>query len=112
DPLAMVRAADGVDAVVHLAADLSHWRRRREHVFRTNVGGTRVTAEATKTAGVPLLLHVSSVAAVGHSADGRPIDEAHANNFVPLSLVYHESKRLAEEEANDVARYGVRVIVV
>jgi len=112
DPLAVVRAADGADAIVHLAADLSHWRRRRETVLRTNVAGTRVVAEAAKTAGVPLLLHVSSVAAVGHSTDGRPIDETHPNNFVPLRLVYHESKRLAEEEASDVLRYGVRVVIV
>jgi dihydroflavonol-4-reductase len=112
DPLGMVQAAAGMDAIVHLAADLSHWRRHRERILRTNVMGTRVTAEAAKTAGVALLVHVSSIAAVGYSADGRPIDESAANNFVPLHLVYHESKRLAEEEALDARRYGVRVVVV
>jgi len=112
DPLAMIRAAENVDAIVHLAADLSHWPRRRVDILRTNVTGTRIVAEAAKTAGVPILLHTSSVAAVGFSEDGVPVDENAANNFIPLKLVYHESKRLAEAEALDVRRYGVRVTIV
>jgi dihydroflavonol-4-reductase len=112
DPLAVVRAADGADAIVHLAADLSHWSRRRERIYRTNVYGTRVVAEAAKTAGVPFLLHVSSVAAVGYSEDGVPIDEAAPNNLRPLNLLYHESKRMSEVEALDARRYGVKVAIV
>lgn len=112
DPVRLTRAADGADAIVHMAADLSHWHRNRDRIFRTNVTGTRVVAEAAKTAGVPKLVHVSSIAAVGYSADGVPIDETAPNNFVPLHLVYHESKRLAEEEAIDAIRYGVGVVIV
>ena len=112
DPLLMVQAASGVDAIIHLAADLSHWRRRRDQIMRTNVTGTRIVAEAAKTAGVSVLVHVSSVAAVGFSRTGTPIDETAPNNFRPLKLVYNESKRLAEEEAADARRYGVRVIIV
>lgn len=112
DPVLSVRAAGGHDAIVHMAADLSHWSRNRDRIYRTNVIGTRIMAEASKTAGVPKFLHVSSIAAVGYSADGIPIDEAAENNFVPLKLLYHESKRLAEEEALDAARYGVGVVIV
>ena len=112
DPLETVKAALGMDAIVHMAADLSHWSRHRDRIFRTNVIGTRVIAEAAKTAGVPTLLHVSSIAAVGYSSDGQPIDEEAPNNFVPLKLLYHESKRLAEEEALDARRYGVKVVIV
>jgi dihydroflavonol-4-reductase len=112
DPLAVAGAAVGADAIVHLAADLSHWSLHRERIFRTNVYGTRIVAEGAKTAGVPLLVHVSSVAAVGFSEDGRPIDESAPNNFIRLGLLYHESKRLAEAEALDVRRYGIRVVVV
>jgi nucleoside-diphosphate-sugar epimerase len=108
----MVQAAAGVDAIIHLAADLSHWQRRRDQIMRTNVTGTRIVAEAAKTAGVSVLVHVSSVAAVGFSRTGTPIDETAPNNFRPLKLVYNESKRLAEEEAADARRYGVRVIIV
>lgn len=70
-------------------------RRHRDRIFRTNVLGTRVVAEAAGAS----TLHVSSVAAVGYSESGVPIDETAPNNFVPLRLVYHESKRLAEDEA-------------
>jgi dihydroflavonol-4-reductase len=112
DPVESVKAAQGMDAVVHLAADLSHWQGHRDRIMRTNITGTRVMAEAAKTAGVPRFLHISSVAAVGYSPDGTPIDESAENNFVPLRLLYHESKRLAEEEALDAARYGVAVVIV
>lgn len=112
DPVVTTQAANGMDAIVHMAADLSHWSRHRARIFRTNVTGTRVIAEAAKTAAVPTLVHVSSVAAVGYSRDGVPIDETAPNNFVPLHLIYHESKRLAEEEALDALRYGVKVIIV
>jgi dihydroflavonol-4-reductase len=108
----MVQAASGVDAIIHLAADLSHWQRRRDQIMRTNVTGTRIVAEAAKTAGVSVLLHVSSIAAVGYSPSQTPIDETATNNFIPLKLVYNESKRLAEEEATDARRYGVRVVIV
>lgn len=112
DPLGAARACHGIDAVVHMAADLSHWRANRERIYRTNVLGTRLIAEAVKTAGVETLVHVSSIAAVGYSEDGAPIDEASPNNFVPLRLLYHESKRLAEEEALDARRYGIKVTIV
>jgi len=112
DPLLCVSAARGMDAIVHLAADMSHWSQNRDRVFRTNVIGTRIMAEAAKTAAVPTLIHTSSIAAVGYSPDGTPIDESAENNFIPLHLIYHESKRQAEEEALDAVRYGVRVVVV
>jgi len=112
DPVLMSHAADGHEAIVHMAADLSHWRRNRARIFRTNVVGTRVVAEAAKTAGVATLLHVSSIAAVGYSVDGSPLNERAPNNFAPLRLVYHETKRLAEEEAREVMHYGTTVIIV
>ncbi|HTV74559.1 MAG TPA: NAD-dependent epimerase/dehydratase family protein [Candidatus Acidoferrales bacterium] len=112
DPIETVRAAAGMDAIVHMAADLSHWSVNKERIFRTNVIGTRVMAEAAKTAGVPLFVHTSSIAAIGYSVDGIPIGESATNNFIPLRLLYHESKRLAEEEALDAIRYGIRVVIL
>ena len=111
DPVLLSRAVEGHDAIVHMAADLSHWHRHRDRVFRTNVMGTRVVAEAAKTAQVPALIHVSSIAAVGYSESGVPVDESAPNNFVPLRLVYNESKRLAEAEARESMDYGVRVVI-
>jgi dihydroflavonol-4-reductase len=112
DPIVTVRAGAGMDAIVHMAANLSHWAHHKDRIYRTNVIGTRIVAEAAKTAGVPTLVHTSSIAAVGYSASGTPIGETSPNNFIPLRLLYHESKRLAEEEALDAAHYGVRVIIV
>ncbi len=112
DPIVLSKAVEGHEAIVHMAADLSHWKRHRDRIYRTNVIGTRVVAEAAKTAGVAILIHVSSVAAVGYAATDTPVTETTPNNFVPLHLVYHESKRLAEAEAAEAMDDGVRVIIV
>ncbi len=112
DPVLLSKAVEGHEAIVHLAADLSHWRRHRDRIFRTNVIGTRVVAEAAETAGVAILIHVSSVAAVGYAETSTPIAETAPNNFIPLRLVYHESKRLAEDEAREAIDHGVRVVIV
>jgi len=112
DPVESLKAAAGGDAVVHMAADLSHWHAHRDRVVRTNVTGTRVMVEAAKTAGVPTFLHTSSIAAVGYSVDGEPIDENAPYNFADFHLLYNDSKREAEAEALDAQRYGVRVVIV
>lgn len=112
DPVESLKAAAGNDAIVHMAADLSHWHAHRHRVMRTNVMGTRVMVEAAKTAGVPTFLHTSSIAAVGYSADGVPIDETSPYNFANLHLLYNDSKREAEGEALDGERYGLRVVIV
>ncbi len=87
-------------------------RKRRDRVMRTNVYGTRSSRRRPRRRGFPGCFHVSSVAAVGYSPDGRPVDETLPYNLSSLKLLYHESKRQAEAEALDVRHYGVEVVIV
>jgi len=73
----------GADAVVHLAwlIQPSH---DREALRRTNQDGTRAVAEAARTAGVPHLVHLSSIGTYA-AAPGRTVDESWDNTGIPTS---------------------------
>ena len=85
---------DGVDLVVHAAADTRDWV-RAGGLDATNVEGTRAVVVAARGAGVPRLVHVSTEAVL---ADGRPI--VSADEGVPLAGrpagEYPRTKGLAE----------------
>ena len=71
EPESLGRAIpDGVDAVFHVAASTSVWRRRDAEQERTNVTGTRYVVAAALERGARRLVHTSSVAAYG-SHEGR-----------------------------------------
>ena len=87
-------AFDGADAVVHLAWGFqpSH---DLDHLVELGVGGTRRVIEAVARAGVPHLVHMSSVGAYSPKRDDRPVDESWPTDGVPTSW-YSRSKAAAE----------------
>lgn len=92
-------AADGCAVAVHSAAVLgsdSPWEEHRS----VNVAGTQHVVAECLRAGVPRLVHLSSVAVYGHPADHDrlPIDESSATDLpVPESARYERSKRRSEQ---------------
>jgi UDP-glucose 4-epimerase len=84
----------GADAVVHLA-----WGFQPSHdlayLEALGVGGTRRVLEAVAAAGVPHLVHMSSVGAYSPKRDDRPVDESWPTNGVPTSP-YSRHKSSAE----------------
>lgn len=105
-------AMRGCDAVFHVAATYSLWRRDRETLLRVNVEGTRRVLAAAREAGVPRTVHTSSVAAIGVRAGGAPADETHQSSPERLVGAYKRSKYLAEAEAQRAFEAGQDVVVV
>jgi dihydroflavonol-4-reductase len=105
-------AMRGCDAVFHVAATYSLWRRDREAVLRANVAGTRSVLAAARAAGVPRTVHTSSVAAIGVRDDGLPADETHQSPPDRLIGTYKRSKALAEQEVRRAVEAGQDVVVV
>jgi dihydroflavonol-4-reductase len=95
---AMARAFQGAACVFHCAAQVSVRRTVRPEMSATNVVGTANVIDAVRAAGVPRLVHTSSVVAVGLSTDGRPCDETATWNFDAEGLVdgYAITKHQAE----------------
>ncbi len=81
DAVSVAGAVSGADAVVHAAAVYSFDSRRRADMRRVNALGTETVLTAARRAGVPRIVHVSSVGALfpsrrtpidGDSPVGRP----------------------------------------
>jgi len=63
DRVAVDRAMEGVDCVVHTAAALPLYK--KEDIFSTDIDGTRTVFESAAAHGVPRAIHVSSTAVYG-----------------------------------------------
>lgn len=106
DEDAVIRAVEGVDAVVHLAALVSVQASidAPDETYSINVEGTRCVLEACKSKDVSTFLHASSAAVYGNETEGT-IDEGAP--VVPLSP-YGESKKLSEDLVTEAHRKGMR----
>jgi dihydroflavonol-4-reductase len=101
----------GADAVFHVAALYSLWRRDRDALFHSNVLGTHAILEAARSAGVPRVVYTSSVSAIGVKSGGIA-DERYQSPPERLIGAYKQSKYLAEQEALAAARAGQDVVIV
>jgi dihydroflavonol-4-reductase len=105
-------AMHGSDAVFHVAATYSLWRRDRAEVIRANVEGTRLVLGAARRAGVPRVVHTSSVAAIGVRKDGEPADETYQSDPDDLIGAYKRSKYEAEVAVQRAVAGGQDVVIV
>lgn len=112
DPAAVRAAVAGCDVVFHVAALASYWRARRDDVYRVNVEGTRVVMEACLQAGVPRVVHTSSVAAIGIRPDRQPADEDTPFDTLSTTFAYADSKHRAEAEVQRAVAKGLDAVIV
>jgi dihydroflavonol-4-reductase len=102
----------GCDAVFHVAAHYSLWRKDRDAIYRANVTGTKNLLAAAKAARIRRFIYTSSVAAIGVPAPGTLADEQTQTNVEALVSDYKKSKFLAEQAALAAARNGLDVVIV
>ncbi len=93
---ALERAARGCDGIVHAAALVSIWRRRRQDFDDVNVGGLRNALAAADAAGISRVVYTSSFLALPPDGEERTIS---AND-------YQRTKVLADRLASDEVRNG------
>jgi UDP-glucose 4-epimerase len=97
-------AFTAADAVVHLA-----WGFQPSHdltyLRELGVGGTRRVLEAVATAGVPHLVHMSSIGAYSPKRDDTPVDESWPTGGVRTSR-YSVHKAAGERLLDDHERTG------
>ena len=112
DPAAVDQAVRGCDLVFHVAALASYWRAQRAQIYRVNVEGTRTVMEACLRAGVPRVVHTSSVAAIGIAPRGTIADETTPFDALSATFAYADSKRRAEEVVQQAIARGLDVVIV
>jgi nucleoside-diphosphate-sugar epimerase len=102
---ALAPVVAGADAVVHLAWEFqpSH---RRDQLESAGVGGTQAVIEAVREAGVPHLVHMSSVGAYS-PGPGLRVDETWPTQGIP-TLPYSRHKVAAERMLDGLERQADR----
>jgi nucleoside-diphosphate-sugar epimerase len=91
---AVMRAAEGADAILHVGAKAGVWGARDEYL-RTNVGGTSNVLAAARALGIGRVVYTSTPSVVHAGRDVEGIDESapYATHF---ATAYPETKAIAE----------------
>jgi nucleoside-diphosphate-sugar epimerase len=101
---------NGVDAVFHVAADVSFWRANNARQTSTNVDGTRNILNAALKKKVKRFVHTSSIAAYGMHK--KPITEQTRKIGQNSNINYLRTKALAEEEVRKAIRAGLDAVIL
>lgn len=109
-----VRAAVlGMTHVAHVAAVVAFGPGQAERMHRVNVGGTATVVDAARGEGVARLVHTSSIAALGRTAQpGGLIDEGATWTPGPANTAYAVSKRDAELEVHRGIAESLDAVIV
>lgn len=112
DVPALTEALHQVETVIHAAGMVSFNPRQTKRIFDVNVQGTKNVVDTCLTLGIPRLIHISSVAALGRVKGVPTMDEE--SRWVPslLNSDYAESKYLAELEVYRGMEEGLDVTLV
>lgn len=112
DGLSLEEAFEGVDGVVHAAAQVSFNRRDARAMMETNQEGTANVVNAMLAVGVRDLVYISSVAALGRKPGSPVVHEETVFEDGPEVSVYAKSKYRAELEVWRGQEEGLRVLVL
>jgi nucleoside-diphosphate-sugar epimerase len=106
----LTEVLQGVDAVVHTAW-LIQPARDPEEMTRVNVTGSRNVVHAALRAGVPHLVHLSSIGAYAtHPSDDGRVQESWPATGIPPSQ-YSREKAFVETQLDDVEREHPELVV-
>ena len=108
----VLEAVEGMDVVIHAAGKVSFSAQDERALFQVNHQGTINVVNALLAAGVPKLVYISSVAALGQVPDQEYYDENSAWVDVPGHTPYALSKYRAELEVWRGEQEGLEVLVV
>lgn len=102
------KAVQGVNVVVHLAAQLGSWRAKQEDYINVNYNGTKLLVEESGTAGVQQFLYISTAGVFG-TLKQIPADETH-----PCSprYPYEKTKFLAEQYISKKIQEGFPATII
>jgi dihydroflavonol-4-reductase len=112
DPLSLEEAMENVDLVIHAAGLVSFNPDDEEELRKINVTGTANVVNAMLAKGVKKLIHVSSVSALGRTAETKVSDENTTWVESKLNTPYAASKYQAELEVWRGVQEGLDALVL
>jgi nucleoside-diphosphate-sugar epimerase len=99
DVIALDDAMKGVDAVIHSAAVISFFKKERKKMYSVNADGTANVVNMAIENNVKRIIHISSISAIGRTANGDHVTEEKKWEESKLNTHYGISKHKAELEA-------------
>lgn len=102
DRMAVRRAAEGVDAIIHAAALVSIWHPRPSMFDEINIGGLETTLDVARALGIARIVYTSSFLALPPAGASAPLA---AND-------YQRTKVRAREVARAAADAGLPVVTL
>ncbi|MFN8416811.1 MAG: NAD-dependent epimerase/dehydratase family protein [Cytophagaceae bacterium] len=112
DSITISDAVSNCDAVVHCAAIISFWPSMRDVQWKTNVDGTRHLIDAMLYHQIPVLVHISSIAAIGRNKQIQIIKESQLWEESSDNSFYAKTKYEAELEVFRGFEEGIQGIIL
>lgn len=112
DILSLDEAFKGVDTVIHAAAVVSFWKKRRAEMMHVNVSGTANIVNACLEFGVSNLIHISSTSATGKESKSKVITEETKWYTGKSNSKYGLSKHKAEMEIHRGVAEGLHAVML
>lgn len=114
-PASYAAALPGCDGLFHVAASFTTDPAQVAQMEKVNVEGTRLVLTAALAAGIPRLLHTSTIGTLGQPTDGNPAGSL-ATEKNPFNLAdpspYVRSKLAGEQIADELAQTGAHIVIV
>ena len=98
DVISLEEAMEGMDSVIHAAAIVSFGKKDREPMYQVNVEGTANVVNIALEKNIKRLVYISSVAALGRTANGGSVNEEKKWEESKVNTHYAKSKYKAELE--------------
>ena len=102
---------EGIDAVFHVAGNVSFDSAGDAAQTHANVAGTRAVVEAARARNVGRFVHTSTGAVFGLH-DGVPIDETAPSNADEIPVNYCRTKKAAEDIVLEAAAAGLDAVCI
>ena len=102
---------EGVDALFHVAGNVSFDSSGDQPQTHANVAGTRAVVDVAKAKNVGRFVHTSTGAVWGLH-DGIPIDETAPSNVDEIPVNYYRTKKAAEDIVLEAAATGLDAVCV
>lgn len=112
DVVGLEEAMNDIDTVIHSAAIVSFSKKNRKRMYQVNVEGTANVVNIALEKNVRRMVHISSVAALGRTADGGEVDEEKKWEESKINTHYAKSKFKAELEVWRGISEGLSAVIL
>ena len=112
DVVALQDAMEGIDIVIHSAAIVSFARQDRLEMYQVNTEGTANVVNMALEKNIKRLVYISSVAALGRTANGGHVNEERKWEESKVNTHYAKSKFKAELQVWRGISEGLEAVII